>query len=110
MSTTERRRHPRISIRLPITHQPAGADGDCSRDFTSDISPGGVRFVTAGDAPEVGRRLTIELSIPPGMGHFPYAGKIHGLATVLRCEAAARSPLPCWSVAAQFGRPLHLEF
>jgi len=79
-------------------------------DFTTDVGPRGVHFLTADGAPEVGEGLAVELTIPPGVGHFPYAGKILGLATVLRCCQAARTPSPCWSVAVRFDRPLHLEF
>ena len=111
MATGERRRHPRIPIRLPISHRPAESTGHRhDYDFTTDVGPRGVHFFTGGGAPAIGERLAVELSIPPGVGYFPYAGKVRGVATVLRCTPAAQTSLARWSVAARFDRPLDLEF
>ena len=123
MGQSERRRHPRLPIRLPIAHRVMGAEPPNQRhDFTIDIAAGGVYFSVTDPPPDVGQKLQFELAIPPGEGHFPYAGKIRGLATVTRREpfGFAHGPEPVegplgaaaqrWTVAASFDKPLDLEF
>lgn len=105
----ERRRYPRLAISLPIGHRPVGSAGQLRCDFTLDIAPGGVHFSVAGSSPKVGDRLDLELMVPPGEGYSPYEGKVRGVATVLRCKAAAPGPSR-WMVAAKFDQPLNLEF
>ena len=110
MAGGERRKHPRLRIRLPISYRPAGALANTFRqDYTTNIATGGVQFLLAGQAPKPGERLELELSVPPGEGHFPYAGRIRGNGTVLRCQAAGQSQQR-WAVAARFDVPLALEF
>ena len=111
MMQGDRRRNPRLPIRLQVAHRPAGALNTAFRqDFTTDVAAGGTRFILVGGAPEVGSRLELELSIPPGEGHFPYAGKIRGAATILRCEPASADAPGRWAVAARFDEPLELDF
>src|SRR5690606_12972522 len=90
----ERRQHRRLAIQLPLEcHR---LDGGCSpvlRSNTRDISTGGLYFEA--DVPEVASLptpdtlFTIELTVPPGEGYFPYQGQIRGVAEVLRCEPLA---------------------
>jgi hypothetical protein len=111
MPRDERRRHPRIALRLPIrcaaTGEPPPEKG---ADYTLDVAPGGVCFSTIGWAPPSGGRVSLELSIPPGEGYFPYTGKIIGAATVLRCQKAPGVAPARWVVAARFDQPLNLQF
>ena len=111
MVTGEKRRNPRLAIRLPIAHRPAGELTAAPKNtFTTNVSPGGVQFITNGDAPEIGSKLEMELIVPPGEGHFPYVGRILGIGTVLRCASANSPSHPRWTVAAKFDDPLSLEF
>jgi len=65
--------------------------------------------VLTGKAPSIGAKMELELTIPPGEGHFPYAGKVRGTGTVLRCGRIP-SDQPRWGVAARFDEPLALDF
>lgn len=111
MATGERRRHPRLAIRLPVAHGPAGALAHAFRhDFTTNISPGGVHLIVIGQAPSIGTKIELELTVPPGEGHFPYPGKIRGVAAVLRREKICSRPTPRWALAGRFDQPLDLDF
>jgi hypothetical protein len=110
MGSSERRQHPRLKIRLPISYRPV--DGRASvfcQDYTTDIATGGIQFLLGGKEPNPGDRLEMELSVPPGEGHSPYEGRIRGNATVLRCQTWGRGHKR-WAVAAKFDEPLALEF
>lgn len=89
------------------------------RGMTSDISTGGIYFEAdlndgAVDLP-VDTLLDIELTIPPGDGHFPYEGHLKSVVQVVRSEElgerlssnAGRRRL---GVAARFCEPLKLAF
>ncbi len=113
MASETRRRHPRLTIRLPVAYRPANrGNAPWRRDLTTDIAVGGVRFLTAGDTLQTDDRLELELTIPPGEGYFPYAGKIRGTATVIRLGAAGndRGVPGLSAVAARFDDPLALDF
>ncbi len=84
----ERRKHPRLKIRLPILCRAAdGAANNLQQEYTSDIAPGGIQFVVSGQPFKVGDRLDIELAVPPGEGHFPYEG-----AFGVKARSCAASP------------------
>lgn len=90
-ASRERRQHRRLPIRLPL---------ECSiceeghkrtlRAVTANIGPGGVYF----EADVEGASMNVspdtlwnlELTVPPGEGHFPYEGRIESVVRVLRCE------------------------
>ncbi|NQU76750.1 MAG: PilZ domain-containing protein [Planctomycetes bacterium] len=111
MNTGERRRYPRLAMRLPVTHRPAGQiGGNLSGDFTTNVAAGGVYFVTACPQWRCGQKLDIELDVPPGEGHFPYAGRCRGLATVVRCEPVSSDCRGRWGVAARFDETPNLDF
>ncbi len=111
MTSSERRQHPRLAIRLPVAHRPAGEMEALSHQaFTTDIGPGGVRFLTKGQANEIGDKVAVELTVPPGEGYFPYSGKILGVGTVVRCQAIESTEHPRWAIAASFDQPLALDF
>ncbi len=110
MGGGERRKHPRLQIRLPVSYRPAESLSATFRhDYTTDIATGGVQFLLAGEALKPGQRLEMELSVPPGEGHFPYTGRIRGNGTVVRCQATDPAQ-ERWAVAARFDEPLALEF
>ena len=110
MGSAERRKHPRLKIRLPISYRPAETLASVfNQDYTTNIATGGIQFLLAGGAPKPGDRLEMELAVPPGEGHSPYEGRIRGNATVLRCQTWGRGHKR-WAVAAKFDEPLALEF
>ena len=110
MDGSERRKHPRLKIRLPVSCRPAGAlTTPFQQSYTTNIASGGVQFLHAGEAPKPGQELEMELVVPPGEGHFPYEGRIRGNGIVLRCQPADEDRQR-WSVAARFDEPLALEF
>ena len=111
MAIGERRRHPRLAIRLPVAHRPAGAlEHAFCHDFTTNISPAGVQLIVGGQAPAIGAKIELELTVPPGEGHFPYSGKIRGVAAILRREKIRSGPTPRWTLAGRFDQPLDLDF
>ena len=89
------------------------------RGVTSNISTGGIYFeadVSNGVSRlAVDALLDIELTIPPGEGHFPYEGRVKSVAEVVRWEelqdvngvGAGRWRV---GVAARFREPLKLAF
>ena len=118
MSRPERRQHRRLDIRLPLECSSAESSGRPAtfRTVTFNISTGGVYFETEASDIKPGMRLNLELTVPPGDGHFPYQGHVTGTAEVLRVE-----PLPpktdaagktrSWSgVATRFDERLKLSF
>ncbi len=90
------------------------------RAMTRNISTGGVYFeldLTDGHAaPAEHSTLDVDLTVPPGDGHFPYEGRIRSTVEVLRCESLPRnggsgaSAPTRLGVAARFCEPLKYEF
>jgi hypothetical protein len=90
------------------------------RATTGDISPGGLYFeidlANGARPPEVNALLGIELTVPPGEGHFPYQGRVSGVAEIIRCHrldsdgAALPGAVPRYGVGARFHEPLKLAF
>ncbi len=108
----ERRKHPRVGIRLPI---------ECVADIagrrviyrtvTDDVSSGGVSFEAESDDFPVGVSLEMQLEVPPGDGHSPYPGRVRGTGTVVRVDRLGDGGAgPQYRVAAHFSRPLKLVF
>ncbi|MFQ6047798.1 MAG: PilZ domain-containing protein [Phycisphaerae bacterium] len=85
MSPKERRKHRRLEIRLPLECSCVGA-GPISayRTVTLNVSTGGLYFETEATDIKPGMLLKIELTVPPGDGHFPYQGRVTGLGEVVR--------------------------
>lgn len=111
----ELRQHRRLDIELPLETALAHAGEPTLRCTTRNISAGGVLFdvnlVNGTPAPEASRMLDVELTIPPGEGHFPYEGLVRSTAEVLRCEPLTSSePGRRFRVAARFCEPLKLAF
>lgn len=86
------------------------------RSTTRDISTGGLYFeASASDGlplPDVNSLLAVELTVPPGEGHFPYEGKVRSVAEVLRCEPleGPEGPSRRFGIAARFREPLKFAF
>jgi len=116
---TDRRQHRRLDICLPLEcHRPDRDDPLVLRSTTRNISTGGLYFeaeVSDGlPPPEPESLLSVELTIPPGEGHFPYEGHVRSVAEVLRCEplgspGGEQGPSRM-GIAARFREPLKLAF
>jgi len=115
----ERREHRRLDINLPLEcHDPVRADAPAFRAVTRNISTGGLQFeadlVNGHEPPPVQSLLTVNLTIPPGEGHFPYEGRVTSLAEVVRCDvlnhAIGEQSSRRIAVAARFREPLKLIF
>lgn len=125
----ERRRDRRLAIQLPVECRTADQEGTALRAVTRNISTGGVQFeaeLTNGWHDLQSRTLlSLRLTVPPGEGHFPYAGHVETLAEVIRCEAMAAEvdngltesdartrglPSRRTLIAARFTEPFRLSF
>ena len=106
MDQAERRRHPRLASRLNVSVE---GDKD-TMGRTIDVAAGGVRWAGSGEAPRVGDALQMELTVPPGHGHWPTAGTVRGSGVVLRCEPAIADSDEQWAAAIRFDEPLELQF
>jgi hypothetical protein len=89
------------------------------RSVTSNISTGGLYFeaeLSNGfEQPALHSLLTVELTVPPGEGHFPYEGHLKSTAEVTRCERLEPSANGSArgrriGIAARFREPLKLAF
>ena len=87
MSRSERRKHRRLQMQLPLEFSRAdkSATGQ-HRSVSRDVSTGGIYFQTGLDDLEAGEILDIEMTIPSGEGHFPYQGRVRSMATVVRTD------------------------
>jgi hypothetical protein len=95
----ERRKHRRLAIRLPVECRVRSKTGDLAvRGTTANVSSGGVYIdieLYSGDrqgsldALEQGRLLEVELTVPPGEGHFPYEGRVNSAVEIVRREEQA---------------------
>ena len=115
----ERREHRRLLIRLPVDCLPAERDGhEPLRGTTGNISSGGGYFeldVPDGSPPpDPDALLQVELTVPPGDGHFPYEGRLRTVAQVLRTQPldvpAGTKRGRRYGIAARFRDPLQLAF
>lgn len=107
---SDRRQHRRLDINLPVVYatvdQGAPATGNAA---TVNISTGGLYFDVEKTDLDAGRVLNVELTIPPGQGHFPYEGRISSLAEVVRVDRPG-STAHRWGVAARFRDAPKLDF
>ena len=114
-SPPERRRHRRLRMALPVEfHRSAESSAGPYRSVARDVSTGGIYFETMLEDLRKGELLDIELTIPPGEGHFPYQGRVSSVAAVVRTEKLAPLGLqianPHIGVAAVFRESLKLAF
>ena len=111
----ERRKHRRLQMHLPLEFrrvtEPAAGQ---YHSVTRDVSTGGIYFETAMDELRKGELLDIEMTIPPGEGHFPYQGRVSSVARVVRTEkpsaSAERSANPRMGVGVAFRKSFKLSF
>ena len=83
----ERRKHRRLQMHLPLEFRCATESVAWQHHtMTRDVSTGGIYFETAMDDLRKGELLNIEMTIPPGEGHFPYQGRVSSVAKVVRME------------------------
>lgn len=117
----ERRQHRRLSIRLPLECIPVREGRERAlRTVTTNISTGGVYFeldlMEGVPVPEVDSVLAMELTVPPGDGHFPYEGRVSSVAQVVRHDVLAQANRGQGErpgrigVATRFQEPLKLAF
>jgi hypothetical protein len=108
----ERRRHPRLPIRLPV--ELVGGEGDrrlVYRTVTRDVSSSGLSFDADAVEFAVGTPLEFQLQVPPGEGYFPSAGRVRGCGQVVRVDCLPQSgPHPRYAIAASFAGPLKAVF
>ena len=111
----ERRRHRRLRMALPLEfRRSAEPSAGPYRSVARDVSTGGIYFETMLEDLRKGELLDIELTIPPGEGHFPYQGRVSSVAAVVRTEKLTSLDLqitnPSIGVAASFRQSFKLAF
>jgi hypothetical protein len=117
----DRRESRRQEVRFPLECAPAGDVLDhVLRGVTRNISSSGLAFemdlLEGMASPKPQSLMNIQLTVPPGDGHFPYQGSISSVAEVLRCEAIPAATLTPGNgrgrvrIAARFREPLKLVF
>ena len=116
MEYTEKRQYRRLEIRLPLECQKVGEGPETAyRTVALNVSTGGLYFETDAEGLEPGTVLNLELTVPPGDGHWPWQGRVSTTAEVVRVmpirpgiknEGSAKRV----AIAAQFREPLKLSF
>ena len=121
----ERRKHRRLAIRLPVECCARGQIRDrVIRGTTANVSAGRLYFETEldnGDRHQSlddvlgpGRLLEVELTVPPGEGHFPYEGHVRSAVEIIRREeltaAGGEGGHRRVGLAGRFHDPLKLTF
>ena len=108
----ERRKHRRMAIRLPIECVSSSEGHQVTyRTITADISSDGVCFEADGNEFRIRTPLEIELGVPPGDGHSPYAGRVRGTGRVVRVDRTNGDAAHAkYRIAAHFSKPLKLVF
>lgn len=82
---TERRRHPRLHIRLPVECRTKGEGSDLIvRTITQNVSTGGMYLELESADYQVGDRVSLEMTIPPRDGVSAYPGLARCMAEILR--------------------------
>ncbi len=115
VSAGERRAYPRLNFLLAVecaSVEPASPM--VCRGVTRNVSSGGLYLETATDGFRPGGVWQLELSVPPGEGHFPYEGQVQAVAEVLRVEdlapPATSGDNRRFGIAGRFREPLKLRF
>ena len=115
-STTEKRAHRRLDIRLPLDFHPEDMSrGNVWRTVTNNVSTGGVYFETTLDDINVGDRLSLAIGVDPQDHRFPPEGKITTVGEVVRINSIEEgvlgnnAPIPRYGVGVKFKQPLKLS-
>ena len=97
---------------LPLEYRRAGQPStQLHRSVVRDVSTGGIFFETMLDDLREGDLLDIELTIPPGQGHFPYQGRVSSTASVVRTQTlAGQISSPRIGVGVAFRKGFKLAF
>jgi hypothetical protein len=109
----ERRGSRRLTIELPVECTPLDSDATAPRrGVTRNLASGGLYFETDAEDMQSGSVWTLALTVPPGEGHFPYAGQVYAVGEVVRVDKAAGSPTEPRrrGVAVCYREPLQLRF
>ena len=121
----ERRKHRRLAIRMPVECCARGDTRDrVIRGTTTNVSSGGLYFEAElgnwdrrsflDDALGQDRLLEVELTVPPGEGHFPYEGHVRSAVEIIRKEeltaAGGAGGHRRVGLAGRFHDPLKLTF
>jgi len=109
----ERRGYKRLEMHLPVEVVHVGASPAVPiRSTTRNLSPSGIYFDAPAGLLQVGNEVHFSLSVPPGPGYSPYAGRGTGVADIVRIDALPHSPdeSPRVGVAARFSQPLKFAF
>ena len=110
----EQRKHRRLEMRLPLEFRRVSEpDAGQHRSVTKDVSTGGVYFETVLDDLRKGELLNIEMTIPPGEGHFPYQGRVSSVAKIVRADKPAADAAltnPRVGIGAAFRESFKLSF
>jgi hypothetical protein len=86
-SMSEKRKHFRLSARLPMDVLIPTACDRILRRISSNVSAGGVYFQAhPEDGVSPGQQINLRISVPPAVGRIPWPGVIEGEAKVLRVE------------------------
>jgi hypothetical protein len=121
----DRRRHRRLAIRLPVECwlRGRGREGTL-RAVTANISTGGVYFeaelvnghreLLSENSPVEEDLLELELTIPPGEGHFPYERQVRSVVQIVRRDdmpaEGGRGGQGRIGLAGRFNEPLKFGF
>ena len=109
----ERRQHRRLEMHLPLEFRRVSEPSSGQyRSVTRDVSTGGIYFETGIDDLQTGELLDIEMTIPPGEGHFPYQGRVSSVAKVVRTKmpATGEAPKARIGIGAAFRESFNLSF
>jgi hypothetical protein len=115
--SADRRRHQRLSIRLPLVFRPSEASGVYTgRGVTANICAMGVCFESANDSTHPGMTLDLCITVPPAAGVSPYETEVSTTGRVIRLVRPAsnrpgRLGAPeRTTVAVRFNSPLQYDF
>ena len=110
----ERRKHRRLQMHLPVEFRRSGQTvTGFHHSVTRDVSTGGLYFETVLDDLGKGELLDIEMTIPPGEGHFPYQGRVSSVAKIVRADKPAADAAltnPRVGIGAAFRESFKLSF
>ena len=110
----EHRKHRRLQMHLPLEFRRSGQNAmGFHHSVTRDISTGGLYFETVLDDLGKGELLDIEMTIPPGEGHFPYQGRVSSVAKIVRADKPAADAAltnPRVGIGAAFRESFKLSF
>ena len=116
MADVERREYRRLDIRLPLEcRRRDGGEESSFRTVSLNVSTGGLYFEADMEDLQPGMLLDLELTVPPGDGHWPWHGRVSAVGEVIRVctidpgtEAGSRARRV--GVAARFRERLKLSF